>query len=76
MGNDDYVGCVIPENLKSKWELQRLPDVKGIPLALKKFDNTIDFCHYDSDKSYTGRMWASPLLWNALITEAFLSPMI
>ncbi len=66
MNNDDYVGCIIPENLKFKWELQRLPDVKGIPLALKKLNNSIDFCHYDSDKSYTGRMWASPLLWKAL----------
>jgi predicted O-methyltransferase YrrM len=66
MNNDDYVGCIIPENLKSKWELQRLPDVKGIPLALKKLHNSIDFCHYDSDKSYTGRTWASPILWNAL----------
>ena len=23
-------------------------------------------CHYDSDKSYEGRMWAYPLLWGAL----------
>jgi len=72
MENDDYVGCVIPEKLKDKWELQRLPDVRGIPLALKKFNNTIDFCHYDSDKSYTGRMWATPLLWSALKKNCFL----
>ncbi|MEO5650312.1 MAG: class I SAM-dependent methyltransferase [Ginsengibacter sp.] len=72
MNNEDYVGCIIPENLKDKWELQRLPDVNGIPLALKKLNNTIDFCHYDSDKSYTGRMWATPLLWNALTKNCFL----
>ena len=66
MNNDAYVGCVVPENLKSKWELQRQPDIKGIPLALKKFNNSIDVCHYDSDKSYIGRMWSSPLLWDAL----------
>lgn len=66
MGNDDYVGCVVPAFLKPQWHLQRLPDFKGIPLALKTFGNEIDFCHYDSDKSYTGRSWASPLLWNAL----------
>lgn len=71
MSNDDFVGCVIPDDLKSKWQLQRLPDVKGIPLALKKFHNSIDFCHYDSDKSYTGRMWASPLLWNSLAKGGF-----
>lgn len=72
MENDAYVGCVVLENLKDKWELQRLPDIKGIPLALKKLNNTIDFCHYDSDKSYTGRMWATPLLWNALKKDCFL----
>jgi len=66
MNNEDYVGCVVPENLKSKWQLQRLADIKGIPLALKRFNNSIDLCHYDSDKSYTGRMWSSPILWKAL----------
>ena len=66
MNNDDYVGCVIPEELKGKWELQREADIKGIPLALKKVNNNIDLCHYDSDKSYTGRMFAYPLLWRAL----------
>lgn len=66
MNNDDYVGCIIPENLKDKWHLQRYADVNGIPKALAFFNNKIDACHYDSDKSYTGRMWASPLLWNAL----------
>jgi len=71
MDNDDYVGCVIPENLKSKWDLQRQPDIKGIPLALKKFNNNIDLCHYDSDKSYTGRMWSAPILWDALKTGGF-----
>ena len=66
MNNEDYVGCVVPENLKSKWQLQRLPDIKGIPLALKKLYNSLDLCHYDSDKSYTGRAWSSPILWKAL----------
>lgn len=66
MNNEDYVGCVIPGDLKGQWELQRLPDITGIPIALKKFKNSIDFCHYDSDKSYSGRMWSSPIIWNAL----------
>lgn len=69
MNNEDYVGCVIPIDLIDKWELQRLPDIKGIPLALKKFNNSIDLCHYDSDKSYTGRMFAYPLIWNALKSQ-------
>ncbi|MEO9021697.1 MAG: class I SAM-dependent methyltransferase [Ginsengibacter sp.] len=72
MNNEDYVGCLVPENLRDKWDLQRLPDIKGIPVALKKLKNSIDFCHYDSDKSYTGRMWATPLIWNALLKNCFL----
>ncbi len=64
--NEDFVGIVVPDSLKNKWTLQRLPDIKGIPIALKKFDGKLDFCHYDSDKSYTGRTWATPLLWDAL----------
>ena len=71
MNNEDYVGCIISENLKSKWQLQRLPDIKGIPLALKKLNNTLDLCHYDSDKSYTGRMRSSPILWQALKVGGF-----
>jgi predicted O-methyltransferase YrrM len=71
MGNDDYIGCIIPESLRTKWQLQRLPDIKGIPLALKKFNYSIDFCHYDSDKSYTARMWASSLIWSALTQGGF-----
>ena len=66
MNNEDYVGCVVSENYKSKWELQRQSDVKGIPLALKKFNHNIDLCHYDSDKSYSGRKWSSPVLWSSL----------
>ncbi len=64
--NEDFVGIVVPDTLKGKWTLQRLPDIKGIPIALKKFGGRLDFCHYDSDKSYTGREWATPLLWDAL----------
>ena len=33
MNNDDYVGCIISDELKQNWILQRLPDVNGIPKA-------------------------------------------
>jgi hypothetical protein len=60
------VGCVVPEKLKNSWDLQRSADINGIPKALNKFNQRIDCCHYDSDKSYTGRMFAYPLLWQAM----------
>lgn len=65
MNNEDYVGYVVPDRLKPYWELIRLPDKTGIKLAISKA-GVIDLCHYDSDKSYAGRKFAYPLLWNAL----------
>jgi len=66
MNNEDFVGIVVPKSLKAKWSLIREPDRNGIKKALKKFGGTIDFCHYDSDKSYYGRRYAYPILWKAL----------
>ena len=65
MGNEDYVGCVVPADLRGSWELIREPDRKALPGALSKLDH-LDLCHYDSDKTYEGRMWAYPKLWNKL----------
>lgn len=65
MNNEDYVGCVVPQPLRSQWELLRMPDRKGLPTAFKKFKE-LDLCHYDSDKSYEGRKWAYPKLWDHL----------
>jgi predicted O-methyltransferase YrrM len=65
MGNDDYVGVVVPDNLRKNWNLIRFPDRKGLDIALNN-TRTLDLCHYDSDKSYAGRMFAYPKLWSAL----------
>jgi predicted O-methyltransferase YrrM len=70
MGNEEYVGCVVPEELKIKWELIRQPDRKGLPVALSKLGE-IDMCHYDSDKTYAGRTWAYPKLWQKLREGGF-----
>ena len=66
MNGKDYVGCVVPNHLKRNWELIRLPDRQGLPKALN-LSGKIGLCHYDSDKSYKGRLWAYPRLWEALI---------
>lgn len=65
MGNEDYVGVVVPESLRKNWNLIRFPDRKGLDIALSN-TRTLDLCHYDSDKSYSGRMFAYPKLWAAL----------
>lgn len=65
MNNERYVGLVVGENLKKRWQLIRKADRQGLLQAFKQMPE-IDLCHYDSDKTYSGRMWAYPLLWNAL----------
>lgn len=65
LNNEAYVGCVVPEEFKKMWKIIRQSDRKGVPLAIREL-GTIDLCHYDSDKSYEGRMKTYPLLWCAL----------
>lgn len=67
MENDKWVGCVVPKEFHEYWDLQRLPDITGIPLAISKMIEGLDLIHYDSDKSYHGRTWSAPILWEALI---------
>lgn len=55
----------MPSELKFFWRLLNYPDRSGLPKALNLL-TTIDRCHYDSDKSYEGRLYAYPLLYKAL----------
>lgn len=66
MGNEAFVGIVVPERFRSRWSLIREPDRRGLEKAIKKASGQIDLCHYDSDKSWWGRAYAFPLLWDAL----------
>src|SRR5262249_4329580 len=63
--NDPYVGCVVPDRLRSRWKLLRLPDRDALPRVLREW-STIDLAHYDSDKSEQGRLYGCALLWSAL----------
>jgi hypothetical protein len=65
LNNDKYVGCVVPEHLRAHWKMIKLADRQGIPRGLRDIPWS-DMCHYDSDKSYEGRMWAYPRLWKSL----------
>jgi hypothetical protein len=70
--NDPYVGVAVPPSLRPQWHLHRMADRQGIPRALTQLDGTIDMCHYDSDKTYSGRRWAYPVLWTALRSGGLL----
>jgi len=66
MGNEDFVGIVVPEWLREKWDLVREPDRNGLKKAIARLGGSIDLCHYDSDKSWWGRQFGYRLLWEAL----------
>lgn len=64
--NEAFVGLVVPADWRDRWTLIRKPDRNGLAEAIARFGGEIDLCHYDSDKSYPGRMFASRRLWRAL----------
>lgn len=62
---DDQVGLAVPPELRKYWSLRRGADRKQLPPGIATL-GAIDLAHYDSDKSYEGRLWAYALIWNAL----------
>lgn len=54
---DQFVGVVVPEKLKKFWKLFRFADKESLPKIFAE-NETFDVIHYDSDKSYDGRIWA------------------
>lgn len=62
---DQYVGFIVPENLKSHWKLFRFADKESLPKIFGQ-QKSFDVVHYDSDKSYDGRMWAYSQLYSHL----------
>lgn len=63
--NEPYVGCVVPDYLRPRWSLMRRADRDGLPRILKQLDG-IDLAHYDSDKSYNGRIYGYTGIWSKL----------
>lgn len=59
------VGIVVPPILRSSWTLLQCPDSIGLERALQA-SKPLDFCHYDSDKSYEGRSWGYRVMWKSL----------
>ena len=71
---EKYIGILAREEINFKdWTL----DIRGDDIALKYFsdmldDNSIDIFHYDSDKSYSGRVNALKVLKKKLKNEAII----
>lgn len=63
--SEDFVGCVIPKKYKNNWDLYRFADKESLPKIFARADS-LDVVHYDSDKTYDGRIWAYTLLLDKL----------
>ena len=62
---DEHVGYIVPENLKKYWKLFRFADRESLPKIFRQV-SSFDVFHYDSDKSYHGRMWAYHRIYKRL----------
>ena len=62
--NKDYIGSVVPKYLRDKWQIYIASDRTSLDHILSK--KMFDLVHYDSDKSYYGRLWAYKKIWKNL----------
>jgi predicted O-methyltransferase YrrM len=68
-----WIGLLVPESLKDRWHL----DIRGDAVAIPNFlgligRKSVDFLHYDSDKSYRGRSNVLEALKNHFCDEAIV----
>jgi predicted O-methyltransferase YrrM len=61
---ETLVGCVVPDALRERWTLFRLPDRDALPQIVRR--TRVALAHYDSDKSYEGRIFGYRILFEAL----------
>lgn len=59
--SDKAVGLVVDAKFKERWHLYLGNDTISLPAILSELD-TVDFLHYDSDKSVNGREFAWRLI--------------
>ena len=68
---EKYIGIVVPDSLKQRWELFIDGDENNIPLIVSKISK-VDLLHYDSDKSYSGRNFVLNLLEDKITADTWL----
>ncbi len=54
---EQYIGILVPAELKENWSLHIDGDEKNLPAILSSVEE-VDLFHYDSDKRYSGREFA------------------
>lgn len=66
---EEYVGILVPQELRTDWTLLLKGDAENLPLILEQVDR-IDFYHYDSDKTYAGRRFGMDVVADKLAPGA------
>jgi predicted O-methyltransferase YrrM len=70
---EKYVGIIVEPELRKKWHLFTAGDEVNLPIILGQVNGKkIDLLHYDSDKSYTGRVSALKVLHDHFHSDSWL----
>ena len=67
----DYVGILVPQEMREGWTLLLKGDSVNLP-AIRDQVASIDFYHYDSDKSYAGRTFGIEAVESKLTSDAII----
>ncbi len=66
-----FIGEMVNDNLKKFWTLLAGADMDILPKVIKKYKQ-FDIFHYDSDKTYRGKIWTLNKIWPKIKIEGFL----
>ncbi len=69
---EKYIGVVVEDHLKNRWSLHVKGDAANLPAIVAAIKAPIDLFHYDSDKSYDGRMQAMDIIAPTLATDGII----
>lgn len=58
---EQYIGILVEEELKERWRLYINGDKKNLPKIAAQVSG-VDIFHYDSDKTYSGRLFAMDII--------------
>jgi predicted O-methyltransferase YrrM len=68
---EQYIGILVEENLKDRWNLYIKGDKKNLPEIAAQIPR-IDIFHYDSDKTYSGRLFAMSIIERLLHRDSII----
>lgn len=68
---EQYIGILVEEDLKDRWQLYIKGDRNNLPQIVAKIPK-IDIFHYDSDKTYSGRLFAMQTIEKLLHKDSII----